>query len=139
LGPNLSGTNAGAYDYRLFSTLSYFNNDWSVNLRWRYLPGVHTAQYASLQAIIGNNQPVAAGGEGILLSYTPSAVGGDNRDARASEIEADSYSIFDLSFNYNITDSLRLRGGITNLFDEDPVEVGSMTGYAPGTDLNALC
>src|SRR5690606_22544065 len=70
LGPNLVGTNGGAYDYRLFSTLTYFRNDWSVNLRWRYLPGVHTPQYAALQAIIENNARVSAGGPGMLLSYT---------------------------------------------------------------------
>jgi outer membrane receptor protein involved in Fe transport len=139
LGPNLSGTNGGAYDYRLFSTFTYFRNDWSVNLRWRYLPGVYTAQYASLQAIIEHNARVAAGGPGILLSYTPSTVGFGGRDARGTEIETDSYSIFDLSFNYDISETFRLRGGITNLFDEEPVEVGSMTGYAPGTNLGAVC
>jgi outer membrane cobalamin receptor len=138
LGPNLTGTNGGAYDYRLFSTLTYFRNNWSVNLRWRYLPGVFTQQYASLQAVIENNARVSAGGPGMLLSYTP-ATGGPNQDARATEIEADSYSIFDLSFNYDITDTIRIRGGITNLIDEDPVEVGSMAGYAPGTDLSAIC
>jgi outer membrane receptor protein involved in Fe transport len=139
LGPNLSGTNGGAFDYRLFGTFSYFRNDWSVNLRWRYLPGVFTAQYAALQAIIENNARVAAGGDGIILSYTPSSVGGNSRDARATEIETDSYSVFDLSFNFDVTETIRLRGGITNLLGEDPVEVGSMTGYAPGTDLAAIC
>ena len=135
LGPNLVGTNGGAYDYRLFSTLTYFRNDWSVNLRWRYLPGVHTPQYAALQAIIENNARVSAGGPGMLLSYTP----GTATEARLTEIESDSYSVFDVSFNYDLNDAIRIRGGITNLLDEDPVEVGSMTGYAPGTDLSAVC
>jgi outer membrane receptor protein involved in Fe transport len=139
MGPNLTGTNPGAYDYRLFSTFTYFRNDWSVNLRWRYLPGVFTQQYASLQAIIENNARVSGGGAGMILSYTPSAVGGDNRDARATEIETDSYSVFDLSFNYDLTDTVRLRGGITNLLDEDPVEIGSMAGYPIGTNLSAIC
>lgn len=140
LGPNLSGTNAGAYDYRLFSTFSYFRNDWAVNLRWRYLPGVHTAQYASLQAVIDNNARVAAGGPGIILSYTPSdASAGSPRNARATELETDSYSIFDLSFNYTVSDNVRVRGGITNLLDEKPVEIGSTTGYPVGTDLSSIC
>lgn len=138
LGPNLSGTNGGAYDYRLFSNFSYFRNDWTVSLRWRYLPGVYTQQYASLNAIIENNARVAAGGDGLILSYTPSS-GGPNQDARATEIEADSYSIFDLSFSWSITDALRLRGGITNLLDQEPVEVGSMSGYPIGTDLGSIC
>jgi iron complex outermembrane receptor protein len=139
LGPNLSGTNGGAFDYRLFGTFTYFRNDWSVNLRWRYLPGVFTAQYASLQAVIENNAKVAAGGSGVILSYTPSSIGGNSRDARATEIETDSYSIFDMSFNYDITETLSLRGGITNLLDTEPVEIGSMTGYAPGTNLAGIC
>jgi outer membrane receptor protein involved in Fe transport len=139
LGPNLAGTNPGAYDYRLFSTFTYFRNDWSVNLRWRYLPKVFTAQYASLQAIIDNNARVAAGGSGLILSYTPSTVGGENRDARATEIETDSYSVFDMSFSWDVTDTIRFRGGITNLLDEDPLEVGSMTGYPIGTNLAAIC
>ena len=138
LGPNLTGTNGGAYDYRLFSTFTYFRNDWSVNLRWRYLPGVFTQQYASLQAIVDNNARVAAGGSGMILSYSPSAVG-DGRDARATEIETDSYSLFDMSFNYDITETIRLRGGITNLLAQEPPEIGSMTGYPVGTNLAAIC
>jgi outer membrane receptor protein involved in Fe transport len=128
LGPNLSGTNGGAYDYRLFSTLTYFRNDWSMSLRWRYLPEVFTAAYASQQAIKENNARVAAGGPGIILSYTPT-----------TEIETDSYSVFDLSFSFDVTETLRLRGGITNLLNEEPVEVGSTRGFPIGTDLAAVC
>jgi iron complex outermembrane recepter protein len=128
LGPNLSGTNAGAYDYRLFSTLSYFQNDWNVSLRWRHLPGVHTAGYASQQAVIANNQSVAAGGEGIILSYVPTTA-----------MKSSSYNIFDLSFNYNINDRFRFRGGITNLLDKAPVNIGSTAGFPVGTDLSAVC
>ena len=77
LGPNLSGTNPGAYDYRLFSSLGYFTGGWGVNLRWRYLPSVNSAEYASEQAIKANNAIAAAGGPGIMLSYTPRT---DSRD-----------------------------------------------------------
>jgi outer membrane receptor protein involved in Fe transport len=63
-----------------------------------------------------------------LLSYTPT-----------TETETDSYSIFDLSFNWNVTDAITLRGGITNLLDEEPVEVGSTTGYPIGTNLAGVC
>ncbi len=128
LGPNLSGTNPGAYDYRLFSSLGYFTSGWGVNLRWRYLPSVNTAEYASQQAIKANNASVAAGGPGITLSYTP-----------LSQVETDSYSIFDLSFNWSLTEKFTLRGGITNLLDEEPVPVGSSTGFPVGTNLTAVC
>ncbi len=130
LGPNLSGTNAGAYDYRLFGTLSYFHNNWGVSLRMRHLPGVHTAAYASTQAIIENNARVAAGGEGIILSYTPGTL---------QQVKASSYNLFDLSFNYEINSTVRLRGGITNVLDKSPVEIGSSRGFPIGTDLSAVC
>lgn len=128
LGPNLSGTNAGAYDYRLFGSLSYSLNDWSVNLRWRHLPEVWTAGYASQQAIERNNANVAGGGAGILLGYTPN-----------TEIKTDSYNIFDFSFNWNINETVALRGGITNLLDREPELVGQTEGYGPGTTLSAVC
>jgi hypothetical protein len=38
-GPTgLSGVQGGSYDYRTFTTLSYFRGDWSLSLRWRHLP-----------------------------------------------------------------------------------------------------
>jgi outer membrane receptor protein involved in Fe transport len=128
LGPNLSGTNPGAYDYRLFGSLGYFSSAWGVNLRWRYLPKVNTAAFASQQAIIANNARVASGAPGVTLSYTP-----------LTEVETDSYSVFDLSFNWNIGERLELRGGITNLLDTEPEDVGSTTGFPIGTDLAAVC
>jgi outer membrane receptor protein involved in Fe transport len=128
LGPNLSGTNPGAYDYRLFSTLSYFSDAWGVNLRWRYLPSVMTAEQASQNAIKANNASVAAGGPGIILSYVP-----------RTEVETDSYSIFDLSFNWDITERVQFRGGITNLLDTEPEEVGSTLGFPVGTNTAGVC
>lgn len=125
LGPTLSGTNGGAYEYRLFGGLSYSQNNWNVTLRWRHLPGVWSAGYASQQAIIANNQRVAAGGEGIILGYTPT-----------TEIKTDSYNLFDLAFNWNINDMVSFRGGITNLFDTDPSLTNRSAGRPPGSDLD---
>jgi hypothetical protein len=127
LGPTtvLSGTNPGAYDYRLFGTINYSRNDWNVALRWRYLPPAVTANYALEEGIKENNALVAAGGPGILLGYTPT-----------TEYESEDYSIFDLSFGWNLTDSLSFRGGITNLFDTEPEVVGATTGYPIGTTLS---
>ena len=119
LGPNLSGTNAGAYDYRLFGSVNYSRNDWNVALRWRHLPSVFTAQYATQQAIKKNNASVAAGGAGILLGYTPT-----------TEYESNDYNLFDLSFGWDINDTLSFRGGITNLFDTDPEFVGREHGIS---------
>ena len=119
-GPaHLSGTNRGAYDYRLFGSVNYSRNDWNVALRWRYLPSVFTAQYATQQAIKENNARVAAGGPGILLSYTPT-----------TEFESNDYNLFDLSFGWDINDTLSFRGGITNLFDTEPEIVGAQHGLS---------
>ncbi|MES2625305.1 MAG: TonB-dependent receptor [Pseudomonadota bacterium] len=128
LGPNLSGTNGGAYDWRLFGSMTYSLNDWSVSLSWRHLPEIWSAGYASQQAIKQNNAAVAAGGAGILLGYTPT-----------TEIQTESYDKFDLSFNYNINETFVFRGGITNLFDDEPPYVNATRGYGAGTTLSAVC
>lgn len=128
LGPNLSGTNGGAYDYRLFGSMSYMLDNWSVSLRWRHLPEVWSAGYASQQAIIDNNQAVSAGAEGLILGYTPT-----------TEIKTNSYNIFDLAFNWTINDTLSLRGGITNLLDETPELFNRSEGRPTGTDLSSIC
>ncbi|MEJ0099244.1 MAG: hypothetical protein WDO12_05630 [Pseudomonadota bacterium] len=71
LGPNLQGFNAGAYSYRLFTSISYNLPDVSVSLRWRHLPSVDVAAQAQQDAIVANNKAVTNGAPGTLLSYTP--------------------------------------------------------------------
>jgi outer membrane receptor protein involved in Fe transport len=88
---------------------------------------VWSAGYASQQAVKDNNASVTAGGPGVLLSYTPS-----------TEIETDSYRIFDLSFNYNIN-KMTIRGGITNLLNTEPVFTARTAGVPVGTNLSAIC
>lgn len=128
LGPTLSGTNPGAYNYRLFTSFSYFLDELSVSLRWRHLPSVWSAGYAAQQAIIENNRAVQAGAEGTILTFTPT-----------TEIKTDSYDVFDLSFNWNITEVFSLRGGVNNLFDKDPPRSGASEGYPVGADLAGVC
>jgi outer membrane cobalamin receptor len=129
LGPvGLTGTNPGAYDYRLFGSVNYARNDWNIALRMRYLPSVFSAGYATQQAQKENNAAVAGGAPGILLSYTPT-----------TEYESDDYAVFDLSFGWSITDRISLRGGITNLFDTEPEMVGGSLGRPVGTTLSSVC
>jgi len=130
MGPNLPGTQGGSYDYRLFGTLSYNNtqDNWSVSLRARYLPPVWSAGYAEQQALKANNAAYTVGGNRILLGYTPS-----------TEIETDSYTIFDWSGTWDINETFSLRFGITNLFDTAPPDFASTAGYAPGMDLTTVC
>lgn len=128
LGPNLTGTNGGAYDYRLFGSIGYSLNDWNVALRIRYLPGVYSAGYASQQAVKANNAKVAAGAPGILLGYTPT-----------TEIETGAYTVLDLSFGWNINETFALRGGINNLLDRSPEWTAPSKGYPIGTTLSGVC
>lgn len=128
LGPNLAGTNPGAYRFRLFTNFSYFWNDWSVSLRWRYLPSVWGVGQASERAIIRNNALVAAGAPGIVLGYTPSTA-----------FKIKSYNVFDLSFNWSINDTFSLRGGINNIMDKHANVSAATAGYPFGTDLTAVC
>jgi outer membrane receptor protein involved in Fe transport len=129
LGPNLIGTQGGAYDYRLFQTLSYFRDTWSVSLRWRGLPSVYSAGYMSQQAIKANNAAAAAGDTSkIVLGYVPS-----------TEIKTDSYRVFDLAFSYNFHPKMSLRGGITNVLNTEPLDVASTAGFPIGTNLAGVC
>jgi outer membrane receptor protein involved in Fe transport len=130
MGPNLPGTQGGSYDYRLFGTLTYNNtqDNWSVSLRTRYLPKVYSAGYAEQQALKANNAAYTAGGNRLLLGYTPS-----------TEIQTDSYTIFDWSGTWDINETFSLRFGITNLFDTAPPDFASSSGYAPGMDLTTVC
>ena len=63
----------------------------------------------------------------MILSYTPT-----------TEVKTDSYNIFDLAANWNINENITLRGGITNLFDEEPPRSGSSLGRPAGSNL-AIC
>jgi outer membrane receptor protein involved in Fe transport len=134
LGPTLAGTNPGAYGFRLFTSVGYSLPAFNVNLRWRFLPSVNTAEHAAQQGIIDNNNRVAAGANGTILSYIP-----------YTDLAAPAWSAFDLSGSWNVTSILQVRAGINNLFDKKPAVIGTsepgtrMKGYPPGTDLSSVC
>jgi outer membrane receptor protein involved in Fe transport len=107
LGPTLAGTNPGAYDYRVFTTLGYFLGDLSANIRWRHLPPVWSAAYAQTQSLIENGK-----------TYTP-----------PTEIKTKKYDVFDLSASYKLRDNLSLRFGIDNVLDTPPPRTGATAGY----------
>jgi outer membrane receptor protein involved in Fe transport len=115
LGPNLVGTNPGAYSYRINTNLNYSVNRASMNLGWRHLPSVWTAAKAYENAVVANNAQVAAGGSGTLLGYTKSA-----------EIKTGSYNEFSLAGTFEVNDTLSLRAGIDNLFDVKPRLIGGV-------------
>jgi len=117
LGPNLVGTNPGAYSYRINTNLMYGLDRFTVNLGWRFLPSVWTANKAYENAVIANNARVAAGEPGTTLGYT-----------KTDEIRTSSYNVFSLSATFDLNDTLSFRAGIDNLLDKDPPNIGGTTG-----------
>jgi iron complex outermembrane recepter protein len=117
LGPTLSGTNPGAYEYRLNAGVNYILDNVSVSLRWRHLPPVWGAFHASEEAIIANNKKVANGAPGVKLSYVPSPA-----------LQIGSYDVFDLSGSWNINKTLTLRAGVDNIFNREPEVTAASAG-----------
>jgi outer membrane receptor protein involved in Fe transport len=118
LGPQVPGFNNGAYDFRLISSLSYTLPNMNFSLRWRFFPTVDTFQQAQERGIRKNNARVAAGGDGITLSYTPTTLQ-----------SIPSYSTFDFSFNWNVSDTYSVRAGVDNIFDKDAPITNVVAGY----------
>ncbi len=117
LGPSLQGFNAGAYDYRLLTSLSYNLPSMGVSLRWRHLPKVDVAGVANENAIKKNNAAVVAGAPGIVLSYTPTTA-----------VQVASYDVFDLSGYWTLNDTLSLRFGVDNVLDRGPAVTAKSLG-----------
>jgi len=134
MGPNLVGTNGGAYSFRLFSSIGWVMPSFGINLRWRFLPSINSANHAAQQAIIDNDNRVAATGKGTMLSYIPN-----------TDLAAPAWSAFDLSGSWNINKVIAIRGGINNLLNKEPpiapnpLGSGATAGYPVGTNLNAVC
>jgi outer membrane receptor protein involved in Fe transport len=126
LGPNLPGFNAGAPSYRLLTSLSYNLPSLGFSLRWRHLPSMVTAAKGQENGVIDNNARVAAGGEGMTLSYTPGV-----------SLPIASYDVFDLSGFWTINDTLSVRFGIDNVFDKDPAITGATSGRPYDPNLTA--
>jgi iron complex outermembrane recepter protein len=118
LGPNVPGFNSGAYDFRLFTSVSYTLPTMNFSLRWRFLPKVDQIQQVQQKAVEKNNRAVAAGAAGTMLTYTPTTFQ-----------TTSAYSTFDFSFNWNISNTYSVRAGVDNLFDKDPPTTGKQLGY----------
>ncbi|MDT8397264.1 MAG: TonB-dependent receptor [Pseudomonadales bacterium] len=83
LGPNnVSGINGGAFDFRTFTTLSYFHNSGlNASLRWRFLPSIKSSAAAT-----NPNTTVQPTDEynivDFAMTYRFSALGDDNTSLR---------------------------------------------------------
>ncbi len=127
MGPTLSSLNAGAFSYRLFTTVGYVLPSVSVSLGWQFYPSVNSVSHAQDAAIIANNQQVAATGKGTILSYTPD-----------DTLAIPAYSLFNLNASWTVNKWLQIRGGINNLLDKEPPNEAT-TGFPVGTNLNTVC
>lgn len=133
-GPNLPGTDAGSFSYRLTATIGYAHPDFGVNLHWLFYPSTISAGQATQNAIVANNNAVAASGKGTMVGYVP-----------VTDIATKAYSLYNLSGYWQVSKILQIRGGINNVFNTMPpisstlMGNGPSTGHPPGTDLGAVC
>ncbi len=93
------------YDYRLFTTLSYFRGPWSVTLRHQFWPSILDGSYA----------------KGLPPTTVPDPYGGVDS----------SYQLVYLGGTYSFADKYRLTVGIENLFDEKPPLMGGNPNALP--------
>ncbi len=93
------------YDYRLFTTVSYFRGPWSLSLRHQYWPSI-------LPAACGTS---TAGSQQVACDAAI-ATGGGVREG---------YQLFALSGSYQFKDRYTVRVGIENLMDKAPPLVGA--------------
>jgi outer membrane receptor protein involved in Fe transport len=91
------------YDYRLFTTLSYFQGSWGVTLRHQLWPSILDNTFA--EGLGGLQDPLGS-------------------------IDT-SYQTFYLGASYSFSDKYTVRFGIENLFDEEPPLVGGDPNASP--------
>ncbi|MEM7357995.1 MAG: TonB-dependent receptor [Pseudomonadota bacterium] len=88
------------HEWRFVQTSTWSNGPWDVQLRWQFLDGVSN--------------------DSITL------VGNSPANFAVPVIDEEHY--FDLTARYQITENLQLKGGILNLFDNQPPVVGNDYG-----------
>ena len=86
------------YDYRTFTTVSYFRGPWNITLRHQFWPSIKDSTYATVEVDGGDVDPLG------------------NIDT--------SYQLVYLGASYSFNDRYTLRFGIENLFDKEPPFVG---------------
>jgi outer membrane receptor protein involved in Fe transport len=95
------------------------------------------AQYKyKLNNTIGYNLPNGRASVGLNWRYLPE-IRSDTatRTPNTTQLGAEAYSVFALNARFSINDRLEFRGGIDNLFDEDPVIVEARPGVDSNTDV----
>jgi iron complex outermembrane recepter protein len=93
------------YDYRIFTTASYFRGPWGLSLRHQYWPSI-------LPAACGTS----SAGSTVTACNTALATGGGVRT---------SYQLIALSGSYQFGERYTVRVGIENLLDKEPPLTGA--------------
>jgi outer membrane receptor protein involved in Fe transport len=95
------------------------------------------AQYKyKLYNTFGYNFPNGRANIGLTWRHLPDIRSETaTRNPNTTQLGAESYDLFGLFGRYQINDRLEFRGGIDNLFDEDPVVVEARPGLDSNTDV----
>jgi outer membrane receptor protein involved in Fe transport len=101
-GPTLTGTNGGAFKYKLNTTLSYMEGPMSLGITWRHLPGLKPT----------------------------SAITSDGVTTFNTTFNTPSHDEFDLFGTWSIKRNYILRFGVNNLFNAQPPIGGNPPGGA---------
>jgi iron complex outermembrane recepter protein len=127
-GPDLAGTNGGAFGYRLTGSFGYVLPSVSVNLQVLFYPSMNQISRAQTEAVIQNNNVAAKNGAGAILNYTPD-----------DSIAAPAWYQLNLTSTYTVNSWLQLRGGIDNLLNKDPPITTATTGFTSPAQIAAAC
>jgi outer membrane receptor protein involved in Fe transport len=95
------------------------------------------AQYKyKLNNTLGYNFPNGRASLGLNWRYLPEARSDTaTRNPATTQLGAEDYNVFGLNARFSINDRIEFRGGIDNLFDEDPVIVEARPGVDSNTDV----
>ena len=99
------------YEYRVFTTATYFRGPWSLSLRHQYWPSIKPGPCAT---------PLS----------TPTACSGAEATGTGFGVTS-SYQLFSLSGSYRFGTKYTLRVGIDNLLDKDPPLIGANPTQTP--------
>ena len=101
------GIQCQRYEYRLFSTFSYFRGAWNVSLRHQYWPELPASGCRTVLPTAANYLTACT------LPTLP------------------TYNLFAVNAGYTFADRYRVNVGVTNLLDEEPPCVGGNPNASP--------
>jgi iron complex outermembrane receptor protein len=128
-----------------------FSLDWQINelirsgVRYEYVRAIFEGGNYSGGNYSGSRVPLVPEGlvrlfldlqprDSLLLSFGASYVGESFRgsDFSNTEIKMEDYWLYDLSINYELSESATFFGGVENLFDEEYLSTAFGNGLYPG-------